>query len=103
MSKDCLDDNFPGVKLTELQILPTGADGTAPTGQCLPCTKANAQTTDANTGATYCDPAASFFAFDYADVISKMLGNYYWDFAVSKSVYIYFHSREEVRLELDSS
>ena len=32
-----------------------------------------------------------------------MLGNYYWDYAVSKSVYIYFHSREEVRLELDSS
>ena len=32
-----------------------------------------------------------------------MLGNYYWDFAVSKSVYVYFHSREEVRLELDSS
>ena len=67
VSKDCLDYNFPGVKLTELQILPTGADGNAPTGQCLPCTKANAQTTDANTGATYCDPAASFFAFDYAD------------------------------------
>merc|ERR1712176_1319924 len=67
VSKDCLDFNFPGVKLTELQILPTGADGTAPTGQCLPCTKANAQTTDANTDATYCDPAASFFAFDYAD------------------------------------
>ena len=32
-----------------------------------------------------------------------MLGNYYWDYAVSKSVYVYFHSREEVRLELDSS
>ena len=38
-----------------------------------------------------------------ASVISKMLRNYYWDYAVSKSVYIYFHSREEVRLELDSS
>ena len=38
-----------------------------------------------------------------ASVISKMLGNYYWDYAVSKSVYVYFHSREEVRLELDSS
>ena len=32
-----------------------------------------------------------------------MLRNYYWDYAVSKSVYVYFHSREEVRLELDSS
>ena len=32
-----------------------------------------------------------------------MLRNYYWDFGVSKSVYIYFHIREEVRLELDSS
>ena len=27
---------------------------------------------------------------------------YYWDFVVSKSVNIYFHSREEVRLKLDS-
>ena len=67
MSKDCLDDNFPGVKLTELQILPTGADGTAPTGQCLPCTKANAQATDDQAATTYCNPAESFFAFDYAD------------------------------------
>ena len=67
MSKDCLDDNFPGVKLTKLQILPTGADGTAPAGQCLPCTKANPQATDDQASTTYCDPAASFFAFDYDD------------------------------------
>ena len=67
MSKDCLDENFSGVKLTELQILPTGADGTAPAGQCLPCTKANPQATDDQASTTYCDPAASFFAFDYDD------------------------------------
>ena len=57
MSKDCLDANFPEVKLTELQILPTGADGVAPAGQCLPCKLANGS----------CNPATSFFAFDYTD------------------------------------
>ena len=67
VSKDCLDANFPEVKLTELQILPTGVDGTPPSGQCLPCKLANAQTTTATDTATYCDPAASFFAFDYTD------------------------------------
>ena len=67
VDNDCLTEKFSGVKLTELQIDPTGADGTAPGTQCLPCTIATAQTTDANTAATYCDPAKSFFAFDYAD------------------------------------
>ena len=67
MSKDCLDDNFPDLKLTDLQIQPTGADGTVPSGQCLPCTKANAQATDDGTAATYCDPTEHFFAFDYSE------------------------------------
>ena len=67
MNNDCLTEKFSGVTLTELQLNPTGADGVAPTDQCVACTLAAPQTTDSNTAATYCDPAASFFAFDYDD------------------------------------
>ena len=67
MNNDCLTENFPGVMLTELQISPTGADGVAPSDQCLPCILENAQTNDSDTTATYCDPSTSFFAFDFTD------------------------------------
>ena len=55
------------MKLTELQINPTGADGVAPPDQCLPCTLENAQVNDSDTTATYCDPSTSFFAFDFTN------------------------------------
>jgi len=62
---DCLTENFSGVKLTELQILPTGADQKAPADQCLPCIIPSAQTKDSASTDDYCDPAKKFFAFDY--------------------------------------
>ena len=40
-----MDEKFPNVELTELQINPTDAQGTVPTNQCLPCT----DTTNCNT------------------------------------------------------
>ena len=62
-----MSENFPEVKLTELQINPTGADGVTPPDQCLPCILEDAQTNDSETTATYCDPSTSFFAFDFSD------------------------------------
>ena len=62
-----MSEHFPGVKLTELQINPTGADGVTPPDQCLPCILENAQTNDSDTTATYCDPSTSFFAFDFTN------------------------------------
>ena len=60
-------EKFPTVKITQLQINPTDAQGVIPSTQCLPCTKANPQANDADTAATYCNPADYFMDWDFGD------------------------------------
>ena len=59
-----MEKNYPDIKLTDLRINPTGADGNQPTDQCSPCT--SPEITD-KTASNYCDSSSSFFAYDFND------------------------------------
>ena len=52
-----MDEKFPNVELTELQINPTDAQGTVPTNQCLPCTDADP--------VANCNTEANFMGYDF--------------------------------------
>ena len=52
-----MDEKFPNVELTELQINPTDAQGTVPTNQCLPCTDADP--------VTNCNTENNFMGYDF--------------------------------------
>jgi len=55
VNKDCLDEKFEFVEITELQINPTDAVGVVPANQCLPCTNPP------------CSESTTFMAYDFND------------------------------------